>query len=265
MAMNKDGSLYIGGGKFHGSDTGKAQEQEEYVRDLLERKFGWSGGIITTGKNSKWDIIYPIDHNGPEETGNFRLPSIEAKEDFRGAQSGNTALEQDKLKGSGLEATQADYIVYRIHTGKATWLTVMMRTSLARYKANVLKKFFGGMQDGGWHRDVMGGDNNSTRNLLFYMDEFLKGTTLLETSEQAAERGYILPGHPDPRSVDPTTNFEDSLARFCHMNIKEGIQPGLVPADHLGYDVEFSIVREGGFEFIDVRYEEAEVLKSAAA
>lgn len=141
-------------------DLPVAVETEKEAATLLERLYG--AKIIDFCNSNKYDILAEIQN---------RKYSFEIKEDFMSWKTGNVALEFEcRGKPSGIEISQADFYIYKIHGKKG------IRFYL--FKTNSLKKMVDRKE---FFRVVNGGDEGSnSMNYLFKYETFIKHGVLME-------------------------------------------------------------------------------------
>jgi len=87
---------------------------------------------------------------------------IEVKRDFRAIETGNIFVEyQSRNKPSGLTTSEAHYWVY--------WLSEKHFITIEKNELKILcRKYLG------TNRDVLGGDNNTSKGILLPLIEFIK-------------------------------------------------------------------------------------------
>lgn len=136
-------------------DVEVAKKTEWEVVHLLEKKYG--AKVSNINKDNRFDILALIKGK------NF---TFEVKEDFLGEVTGNVGLEFScRGKPSGIQTSQANYYVYKLHTKNSGIQFVLLKTS-------TLKKM---VADKLYFRIVNGGDKNSnSMNYLFKYDVFIK-------------------------------------------------------------------------------------------
>jgi len=137
-----------------------AKKTENEIALLLANKF--RGRLIRFNNTNKYDIKMRIGSNDY---------TFEVKEDFTCERTGNVGLEFEcRGKPSGIEVTEADYYVYKIHT-KDEGIKIYM------HKTDTIKKM---IKDGLYFRIVNGGDEGSnSMNYLFKYEIFIKGALLI--------------------------------------------------------------------------------------
>jgi hypothetical protein len=134
-----------------------AKETEAEVANLLVKEYG--AEIISFENTNKYDILARIPSVGEKV-------KIEVKEDFIGEFTGNVGLEYEcRGKPSGIQTTQADYYIYKLHTRSHDIQFVM-------HPVSAIKKM---IDDKEYFRIVNGGDKGSnSMNYLFRYDVFVK-------------------------------------------------------------------------------------------
>jgi len=87
---------------------------------------------------------------------------IEVKRDFKAMETGNIFVEyQSRNKPSGLATSEAHYWVY--------WLSEKYFITIEKNELKILcRKYLG------TNRDVLGGDNNTSKGILLPLIEFIK-------------------------------------------------------------------------------------------
>lgn len=124
-------------------DFDKDLKNEQKNKNLVS-KFLTSNNfkIINDNNDNKYDLL--VNHSGD-------TTSIELKEDFEAARTGNVAIEYySRGKPSGIRTTQADIYWYTVHyNGFYKYLAISV---------NKLKEFFKTSYD---YYSVVGGDKNS--------------------------------------------------------------------------------------------------------
>lgn len=125
-----------------------AQATEAEVARLLNKVYNLS--LVKTRNDNKYDLRM-VNHKGEF--------TFEVKEDFTHARTGNIGLEYEcRGKPSGINVSQADYYIYKIHNSDNTVEFYMFRTS-------VLKEL---IADKKYFRIVNGGDiGSNSLNYLF--------------------------------------------------------------------------------------------------
>ena len=143
-------------------DLPMAIQSEKEVAQLLTRLFN-ATILNSNNNNNKYDILAII--KGKNVT-------FEVKEDFTCERTNNVGLEFEcRGKASGVNVSQADYYVHKLHTKKYGIIFVMQ--SAKSIKAKIAdKKYF---------RIVNGGDvDSNSMNYLFKYDEFVAGGYFLK-------------------------------------------------------------------------------------
>jgi hypothetical protein len=140
-------------------DKIKADVTEVEVAHLLCEKLSFlefKGRSV--GKDREKDLIF--NDNRPDSKKSEML--IEVKEDFYCQKSGNVAVEYfDGDHYSGINATKADYWVYKVHEpSTAIGYYIMPTRELKRLITE--KKY---------HRDLAGGDKGETYMYLFHLED----------------------------------------------------------------------------------------------
>jgi len=141
-------------------DLPVAKETEKEVAKLLEEHYGVN--ILSFGDTGAYDILALI--KGKEI-------KLEVKEDFMCGDTGNVALEFGcRGKPSGIETTEADFYIYKLHMSNSCIHYVMQSTKLIREKIACSQ----------YLRKVKGGDKGSnSMNYLFKYNVFIKGASML--------------------------------------------------------------------------------------
>ena len=131
-----------------------AKETEKEVAGLIEKVYG--AEIIGFENTNKYDFSARI--NGKEYT-------FEVKEDFTCEKTGNIGLEFGcRGKPSGIETSQADFYIYKIHTKDFGIQYVI-------HKVDTLKTL---IENKAYFRIVNGGDiGSNSMNYLFKYDVFV--------------------------------------------------------------------------------------------
>jgi hypothetical protein len=153
-------------------DLPVAKATEREVADLLVKNFGVE--ILSFDNTNKYDILVSwmtnIQHWTLDEP-HWHNVKIEVKEDFIGERTGNVGLEYEcRSKPSGIQTTEADYYIYKLHTKDHGIQFVM-------HDINAIKKM---VEDKLYFRIVNGGDEGSnSMNYLFKYDVFVKTGKIL--------------------------------------------------------------------------------------
>jgi hypothetical protein len=132
-----------------------AKETEREVAGYLNALY--NAEILEFGNTNKYDIRARI--KGKEYT-------FEVKEDFIGERTGNVGLEYScRGKPSGIETSQADYYIYKLHT-QLNGIQIFMCRTTALKRSILEHKYI---------RTVNGGDPGSNSlNYLFKYNTFVK-------------------------------------------------------------------------------------------
>jgi len=130
------------------------------IAELLKKIY--NATILAFEHTNKYDILVSI--NGKEYT-------FEAKEDFTCERTGNVGIEYScRGKPSGIEVSQADYYLYKLHTKDYGIQFILHSTRILKRKIEN-KEYF---------RTVNGGDPGSNSlNYLFKYDVFIQGGRIL--------------------------------------------------------------------------------------
>jgi len=141
-------------------DLKESKNTEQEIGLLLIKKFG--ANIIEYRNDSKYDILANI--NGVNYT-------FEIKEDFLSGETGNFAIEfACRGKPSGIETTEADFYIYKLHRKEGIVYTLHSTSAIKRMIKN--KKYF---------RIASGGDKGSnTQIYLFKYNDFVKNGRIIE-------------------------------------------------------------------------------------
>lgn len=137
-----------------------AKETEKEIALMLEKEY--NAEILEFENTNKYDIKACI--KGEEVT-------FEVKEDFTCERTGNIGLEFGcRGKPSGIETSQADFYIYKIHTKDYGIKYVI-------HKVSEIKRM---IADKEYFRIVNGGDiGSNSMNYLFKYDTFIKTGTIL--------------------------------------------------------------------------------------
>lgn len=151
-------------------DLKVAKNTEKEVSELLE--YWFDAKILSFNETKEYDILTEI--NGTKL-------SFEIKEDFMCTKTGNVSLEtESRGKASGINSTEADFYIYKIH-GKEEKVTYVIHSS-SKLKRMIADKLY--------TREVVGGDRGSmTKNYLFKYDTFVSNGVLLPLPESITEKG----------------------------------------------------------------------------
>jgi hypothetical protein len=147
-------------------DLPVAKKTEHEVADLLVKLFGVE--ILGFEDSNKYDVLVRWKTNRAfheEGKPDYRDIKIEVKEDFLGEQTGNVGLEFEcRGKPSGIQVTESDYYIYKLHTKNHGIEFIMHPTG-------VIKQM---VEDKLYFRTVNGGDPGSnSMNYLFRYDVFI--------------------------------------------------------------------------------------------
>jgi len=137
-----------------------ANKTEKEVGEILASK---GAKIISYNNDNKYDIL--MEYKGKRTT-------VEVKEDFTCEKTGNVGLEFScRGKDSGIECSQADFYVYKIHQPDHQIHFYMMKTKDLKDLIN--HKFY--------HATVNGGDPGSNSlNYLFKLKYIQQISILLK-------------------------------------------------------------------------------------
>jgi hypothetical protein len=137
-----------------------ARNTEKEIATLLEKQYG--AKILSFEDTNKYDILVLIKG---------KKIKIEIKEDFTGETTGNVGLEFScRGKPSGIEVSEADYYIYKLHTMDYGIQYVLHSTA-------ALKKM---IANGEYFRIVNGGDKGSnSMNYLFKYNMFVRTGKIL--------------------------------------------------------------------------------------
>jgi hypothetical protein len=154
----------------------KATERE--VADLLVKNYGVE--ILNYEDTYRYDILarWAVSKMFWEDgKPHYRDVKIEVKEDFVGETTGNVGLEFEcRGKPSGIQTTEADYYIYKLHTRSHTIQFVLHDTG-------VIKQM---IEDKLYFRIVNGGDEGSnSMNYLFRYDVFVSTGKVLRTEQDS--------------------------------------------------------------------------------
>ena len=135
-------------------DLALSEISQAEVAELLEQKY--KAEILEYNRTYRYDILTKI---------NEKEYKFEVKEDFICEKSNNVGLEYEcRGKLSGINTTEADFYVYKLHTNHG--IEFIMHNTNALKKMIEEKKYF---------RIVNGGDKGSnSMNYLFKYKEFVK-------------------------------------------------------------------------------------------
>lgn len=141
-----------------------ARATEIEVANLLIKKY--EAVILEFGHTNKYDILALV--NGK----NFKF---EVKEDFTCKRTGNVGMEiKCRGKPSGINVTEADFFIYKIHTQDGIRFYLFKTSALKRMIEN--REFF---------TSVIGGDIGSgSINYLFKYDTFIQRGKLIYEKEK---------------------------------------------------------------------------------
>ena len=136
---------------------------ESTEKDIARRLYKVYGArLLEINKTNKYDLRVLIQR---KET------TIEVKEDFSCEKTQNVGLEFScRGKPSGIEVSQAEYYLYKIHTKDSGIVYLLFKTAILKDMIKN-KKYF---------RIVNGGDKGSnSMNYLFKYEEFIKSGNIL--------------------------------------------------------------------------------------
>jgi hypothetical protein len=135
-------------------DLPVAKETEKEVAQILAKVY--DANILKFEHTSEYDILARIKDNDYK---------FEVKEDFMSWKTGNVALEFEcRGKPSGIQTSEADFYVYKIHGANGTHFYL--------FKTSALKKM---VSEKEYFRVVSGGDKGSnSMNYLFKYETFVK-------------------------------------------------------------------------------------------
>lgn len=140
-----------------------AKMTEQEVASILKKKY--SAKIIEFGKTIEYDIIAEV---------NNKEYKFEVKEDFTCQRTGNVGLEFEcRGKPSGIQASKADFYIYKIHT-KHDGICFYLCSTKTLKKMIEEKEYF---------IIVNGGDKGSnSMNYLFKYETFIRNAKLIAKS-----------------------------------------------------------------------------------
>jgi len=135
-------------------DLSVAKETEKEVAKLLQERYGLN--ILSFEETNRYDIL--TEKNEKQLT-------FEIKEDFLCEKTGNVGLEFEcRGKPSGIQTSQADYHIYKLHTADCGIQYVLHKTSVLKDMIETHMYF----------RIVNGGDKGSnSMNYLFKYNVFV--------------------------------------------------------------------------------------------
>jgi len=137
-----------------------AVETEKEVAKILEEKY--NANILEFSHTNKYDILAEIKN---------KKYTFEVKEDFTCEKTGNVGLEfRCRGKPSGIQTSQADFYIYKIHAQDGSIGFYLSKTS-------TLKKM---IDDKKYFRIVNGGDvGSNSMNYLFKYETFINNAKLI--------------------------------------------------------------------------------------
>ena len=135
-------------------DLPTAKETEREVAKIIENAY--DAKILKFEDTNEYDILANIKGKDYK---------FEIKEDFMTCKTGNVALEFEcRGKPSGIQISEADFYIYKIHSGNGTHFYL--------FKTSILK---GMVAERKYFRIVNGGDKGSnSMNYLFKYETFIK-------------------------------------------------------------------------------------------
>jgi hypothetical protein len=147
-------------------DLPVAIKTEQEIAERLEKVYG--SVIMQFEKTNKYDLLVRANGLDYDPT---KILKIEIKEDFTCERTDNVGLEfQCRGKPSGINVTEADYYIYKLHT-KTDGIQYVMHSVPALRKK---------IANGEYFRIVSGGDEGSnSMNYLFKRNIFLKDGKIL--------------------------------------------------------------------------------------
>lgn len=145
-------------------DLIEAKKTEKEVGNLLPKVKECE--VIAYEDTNKYDILV-LEGKGE----NAKKTKYEVKEDFLCEFTGNVGLEFEcRGKSSGIQTTEADYYVYKVHTKN-------YGIQIFQIPVSILKEM---IEDKLYFRIVSGGDvNSNSKNYLFRYSTFVKNAVLL--------------------------------------------------------------------------------------